>query len=272
MEKEEVHVIKDETFNSFSSDAHGEDVNLSRRGLFFPSKLAKAIDKSDFLSPSLNQTAQVFIDDSVKEAAKTVVLTDAVGRLIRETSTCSKLAFGDLFFTLFEQPSLLLVNVDGEDMLLENVIKLDSDEKKSIIVTALEALHSDPKYDDIIELVGNKNRYYYSVTAISSNFAKMLMLVEEQDYCATIAEMVRFECSTYPRPYAIEMLKYAPFFMTQVQIDVALTVLQHQQECKDILPVMASNDALYLYSSKHMSQAMAQGLCEWIEVEQFDNP
>ncbi len=34
----------------------------------------------------------------------------------------------------------------------------------------------------------------------------------------------------------------------------------------------ASNGAIYLYSDRYMSVGKAQGLCEWIEVEQYENP
>ena len=137
---------------------------------------------------------------------------------------------------------------------------------------AFEQMLSCQAYEDIVELKGDKHKYYYSNQKISANYARMLFTMEERDICTTIAEITRFECKTYPRPYPVQSLRNLPYCYTPEQINAALEQIKHKAQLQDIQPVYASNNALYLFSTQFMSQAYARGLCEWIEVEQYENP
>lgn len=136
----------------------------------------------------------------------------------------------------------------------------------------LKELQSLAEYQDITQLKGKKTCYFYSTQTMAHNYAKMLVLLEERDTCNTIAELVRFECKIYPRPYQLEMLRHLPFCYTDSQIKIALDLMKNTPEYQDIQPVYASNGATYLFSTELMEPRYAQALCEWIEVEQFDNP
>lgn len=153
-------------------------------------------------------------------------------------------------------------------MFLEQPFEFSEEE----VQEALKALQGLEAYDDIIELEGKKTHYFYSNKTMANNYAKMLVLLEERDTCNTIAELVRFECKVYPRPYAVEMLRHLPFCYTDSQIKIALDLMKKAQEYQDIQPLYASNGAVYLFSNNLMESSYAQSLCEWIEVEQFDNP
>lgn len=181
---------------------------------------------------------------------------------------------------LVEEPSL--------DLVLADHIRLSSKNGKLVncscflddpfsvpqeeLDAVLENILSDAAYKDIIELKGEKTHYYYSSEKMSGNFAQMLFLLEEKDTCTTIAETVRFESKTYPRPYQVKMLQLSPYHFNEEQIEAALKVMRQRPECEDIQEVRASNNALYLFSSAFMSAGHARGLCEWLEVEQYENP
>jgi hypothetical protein len=256
----------------------GAKVDVSRRRLFLPFKRS-CVESAD--ERAGNAFYEQRMPDDVVVAglerpqghiAEVPVLKDVAGALIRSTSAQSLLTAESMLLELLGQDALSVLDDDGEPVLLENPADLSLDDKKKIASKAVQGLLSDKAFGDIVEMVGQKSRYYYSTKSMSSNYAKLLMLVEEKDRCTMIAEVVRFENLTYPRPYPVEMLQYAPFFMSKEEVGVAVAALGAAKGCEDILPVSASNDALYLYSSKHMAQAIAKGLCEWIEVEQFENP
>ena len=276
MEKNVVQTSQNEPVKGAGDDMHCAesfvektvDVDLNRRRFFLPRHRLDT-DQPEVASALKNVPADSEPEDST---VKTVLLKDAMVALVRRTSLQSLLTPESMFLELFADDPLLVVDGNGEMLLLEAPASMDVGGKRDIIGKTMQALLSDEAFEDVVEIAGQKGCYYYSARSMSSNYAKLLMLVEEKDRCAMVAEVVRFECITYPRPYAVEMLAYAPFFMPKDEVDVAVAALKEAEGCEDILPVRASNDALYLYSSEHMTYGMAKGLCEWIEVEQFANP
>ena len=97
-------------------------------------------------------------------------------------------------------------------------------------------------------------------------------LVVENDICRAIAEAVRFDCQTYPRPYKVAMLAQPPYHFEPEQVTAALTAMETHPDYADIRAVESSNAEPYLFSERFMSYGKAYGLCEWLEVEQYQNP
>lgn len=125
---------------------------------------------------------------------------------------------------------------------------------------------------DITAIGNDEARYYYSNQSMSHNYARILVFTHEQDICKTIADTVRFECQTYPRPYKVQMLRFPPYAFDQEKIDDAIRFFAQSEEFEDIRLIAASNGESYLFSERFMSLGKAKGLCEWIEVEQYENP
>ncbi|OKT06273.1 oxidoreductase [Escherichia coli] len=119
----------------------------------------------------------------------------------------------------------------------------------------LESIKQNGDYADIACMTGSQDDYYYSTQAMSENYAAMSLQVVEQDICRAIAHAVRFECQTYPRPYKVAMLMQAPYYFQEAQIEAAIAAM-------DVAPE----------SERFMTYGKAYGLCEWFEVEQFQNP
>ncbi|EOY4716061.1 YdhW family putative oxidoreductase system protein [Shigella flexneri] len=106
----------------------------------------------------------------------------------------------------------------------------------------------------------------------NGDYAAMSLQVVEQDICRAIAHAVRFECQTYPRPYKVAMLMQAPYYFQEAQIEAAIAAMDVAPEYADIRQVESSTAVLYLFSERFMTYGKAYGLCEWFEVEQFQNP
>lgn len=125
---------------------------------------------------------------------------------------------------------------------------------------------------DIKMMRGSAERYYFSDRSMTEAYAKHLYRLAERDPVRLIADTTRDESKTYPRPTPVAAFLESPFSMTQPEIDAAIAAMASIQEYADIRTTSASNGALYLYSATHLGAAHADGLAEWIEVGQKENP
>lgn len=138
--------------------------------------------------------------------------------------------------------------------------------------TLLDTLCQDANDADISRVQGAEDAYFYSTQTMTANYADMCVQVMENDICRAIAEAVRFDCRTYPRPYKVAMLTQPPYCFESQQLAAALTAMETHPDYADIRPVESSNAEPYLFSERFMSYGKAYGLCEWLEVEQYQNP
>ncbi|WFX97223.1 YdhW family putative oxidoreductase system protein [Citrobacter braakii] len=136
----------------------------------------------------------------------------------------------------------------------------------------LDVLGQDANGADITCVQGAEEAYFYSTQTMTANYADMCVQVVENDICRAIAEAVRFDCRTYPRPYKVAMLTQPPYRFESQQIAAALTAMETHLDYADIRTVESSNAEPYLFSERFMSYGKAYGLCEWLEVEQYQNP
>ncbi|WP_336221959.1 YdhW family putative oxidoreductase system protein [Citrobacter amalonaticus] len=156
----------------------------------------------------------------------------------------------------------------ARDLFLQPPYSVDEVELSALLDTLIEGVAGE----DIVRAQGAQDDYYYSTQTMTANYADMCVQVVEKDICRAIAQAVRFDCQTYPRPYKVAMLEQSPYGFEPQQIDAALTAMETHPDYADIRPVAASNDVPYLFSERYMSYGKAYGLCEWLEVEQFQNP
>lgn len=136
----------------------------------------------------------------------------------------------------------------------------------------LDVLGQDANGADITCVQGAEEAYFYSTQTMTANYADMCVQVVENNICRAIAEAVRFDCRTYPRPYKVAMLTQPPYRFESQQIAAALTAMETHPDYADIRTVESSNAEPYLFSERFMSYGKAYGLCEWLEVEQYQNP
>ncbi len=156
---------------------------------------------------------------------------------------------------------------NGEDF-FEDPIALEVEE----ILPSIEELKAREEYGDIYTIKGASSIYLFSDKYITYNYAQMMVRVEEKDLINLIAETVRHESKTYPRPTDVRLFSYNPFNFTKEQFSDVLAQLKTKKEYEDIKETRASNAALYLYSDKFMVKVHAASLAEWIEVEHDQNP
>ena len=130
----------------------------------------------------------------------------------------------------------------------------------------LEELHGLESCKDICTVKGNKDEYFYSDDLMAHNYARIAMLVLEKDLPLTIAEMVRFNCKTYPSPTPLSYFTRHPYYYTEPQLKHALTLLARNPDYADVKTLVTENNHVtYLYSERHMSFKYARALAEGVE-------
>lgn len=135
------------------------------------------------------------------------------------------------------------------------------------------ALLENTNYPDIRHVVGPTGLgYLYSVDHMTATYARLLARAEAKNPEAMIAETVREESQVYPRPTKVALF-YEPLF--QIEPDKLESVVESmlsRREYQDIKKIIASNGAIYLYSSVHMEPGFAERWVQWEEVEKALNP
>jgi hypothetical protein len=143
-------------------------------------------------------------------------------------------------------------------------------EEKSIN-EIMESLKSSDDYKDIVELKGNKGKYLYSNSKMTSNYAKIRLMIEEKDLLKLFVDTVRYNSKVYPRTTALCSFYDEPFnFTEEIKSDI-LKQIKENSEYEDIKETTVSNGKVCLYSTKHLSKDHAESLAEWIEVGQYES-
>ena len=110
----------------------------------------------------------------------------------------------------------------------------------------LEEVHGLESCADIRSVKGSKDEYFYSDEIMANNYAMIAMLVLEKDLARTVAQMVRFNCKTYPSPTPLYHFMRSPYNYTKPQLEQALRVLKRGEDTQDIKTVISFNDVLYM--------------------------
>lgn len=134
----------------------------------------------------------------------------------------------------------------------------------------LEEVHGLESCADIRSVKGSKDEYFYSDEIMANNYAMIAMLVLEKDLARTVAQMVRFNCKTYPSPTPLYHFMRSPYNYTKPQLEQALRVLKRGEDTQDIKTVVSFNDVLYMYSSDIMSERYAKALADGNEAGEAD--
>lgn len=135
-----------------------------------------------------------------------------------------------------------------------------------------EAIERAEGAEDLKKMSGSSETWFFSERSMTGAYALHLLRLEERDPVRLIADTVRDDSRIYPRPTDIRFFNDPPFSMSDRDLRQALGMMELRPDCADIRRCNASNGALYLYSTLHLAENLAESLCEWIEVGQKENP
>ncbi|MDO5378633.1 MAG: hypothetical protein Q4G52_09900 [Clostridia bacterium] len=132
----------------------------------------------------------------------------------------------------------------------------------------LEEMEKDESCQSVLKIEGEKDMYYYDSGLMTRNYAMIAMLIADKDLERTIAEMVRWNCRTYPSPTPVDYFQRHPYYLTRVQIDLALSHIEKNERFADIKRFVSKKGILFLYSENVMSERYAKSLADFAEDEE----
>lgn len=187
------------------------------------------------------------------KAEQLVQIEETKGEIAEQVRACSR-----------DQGKVTCLNTLPNE---ENTI--DTQQIKEVIA----GLESDTKYADIISVAGSSGiLYLYSSAYIANNYAKTLIMVEENDPQSMIAITVRDESRIYPRPTNIQQFSNPIYNINEEDLHESIDGLLNREDFNDIKLIEASTGNRYLYSSLYLDERYAKSLVEWKEVGEFENP
>lgn len=131
-------------------------------------------------------------------------------------------------------------------------------------------LSQDEAYADIVRTTDERTgaEYLHSTTFLTVAYAKHLIRARADDPAYLIVQTVRDNSETYPKPTSLEFFEFDPFGLEFEDILTHMKAILTDENYADIKAVEVSNRMVYLYSDKFLSQAQAQAMAQWVEVDQ----
>jgi hypothetical protein len=126
--------------------------------------------------------------------------------------------------------------------------------------------------DDVVLIRERGDAFLYSELFMTRSFAETAARAACKDICWAIAQTVRSDSQTYPRPTPLSAFREPPFIFPKETLDRALQDIPGNPEYADIRSVRSSDGAIFLFSSIHLNSVQAESLAEWLAVGHLRNP
>jgi hypothetical protein len=168
--------------------------------------------------------------------------------------------------------------------------KVRADSKDAEILTPVDSLYAeigwdrsayspdqirkDPRYDDIKTVTATTGEmFFYSTRHLSDYYALQLARVAAHDPCVLIAETVRDESRTYPRPTCIMFFLEKVFGVKEDELESVVRKMLERPEFSDIKAIIhPATGGVYLYSNKYLDGERAFAMMDYEEVIRPANP
>lgn len=169
-----------------------------------------------------------------------------------------------------ELGKLVSLNEIFQELQDRNLLKGDDDQAQSRFEVMIGRALEENK--DLVKLYPEGEKpLFFSSQFMSESYAKMLLQIELNPLLL-IAELVRENSVTYPRPVPVDIFRESPFNLTQEEILECLRQMGNQEEYQDIVQTTTSIGTIFLYSNLHLDPGYASMLAEWVDVGQVNNP
>ena len=125
--------------------------------------------------------------------------------------------------------------------------------------------------EDIAVIRDSGRVYLFSELVMTRPYAESCAQSRCDDKRHVIAETVRAESLTYPRPTPVSTFSEPPFLLSAETAAAAIAALTGDPDFADIQQLSASDGTPFLFSSTHLHPAQARSLAEWIAVDSLQN-
>jgi hypothetical protein len=142
------------------------------------------------------------------------------------------------------------------------------------IAAILSEMQSDERYSDIRKVTTADGAvFFHSDRHISGGYATLASRGMAKNPCAAIVDTVRDESRIYRRPINIRIFLQKVFDIAPGELEGAITGILRNEEYADI-KMLAHPDTggVYLYSNRHLVEALASAKVDWEEVGRDANP
>ena len=126
-------------------------------------------------------------------------------------------------------------------------------------------------FEDVALIRDRGRAYLYSERHMTRQYAAVAARAHCEDIRHVIAETVRADSATYPRPTPVASFTSPPFLLSPEALNAAIDGISDDPVYADIHPVWASDGALFLFSSDHLASPHAESLAEWMAVGSLNN-
>jgi hypothetical protein len=136
-----------------------------------------------------------------------------------------------------------------------------------------EAIASDPDLADIVRTPDEKSGagFLHSTKYLVVPYARLLLRTQANDPVFLIAQTVRDNAETYPRPTPVTFFELDPFNLPLEEVFAHVTVMGSLEEYADIKSVTVSNGMVCLYSDRYLTEPRAMAIAQWAEVDSHLN-
>ena len=134
---------------------------------------------------------------------------------------------------------------------------------REVMLAVIAEMKAQEGYDDLYCYEGTKEIYYYVYPKIAHNYVRNCALAESDDIERIVAEVVRYESKTYPRPTCTEAFGRFPYRYTSHQVKVALERMLPNAEYADLKTYTSKvQQKLYIYSTQYLDVKRAEFLAD----------
>lgn len=154
-----------------------------------------------------------------------------------------------------------------------NILKDVMDMETDAIPPLMKRLADIPDFILLKSVSDEKGTvYWYSGNDMTDRYAHILAGLKQKNLLQIIAETVRYESETYPRPTRVDLFLEKPYSMEYETLMDLMDGLGSESEYHDLRLTRASNGVTYLYSDRYLSGFHAAKLAEWHAVQQYESP
>lgn len=120
----------------------------------------------------------------------------------------------------------------------------------------------DPQCTDIVSRTGAKDTYYYSNANMSDNYAMIAQLIEDQDLCTMMAEMVRFNARIYPSATPMRYFCRSPYNLPMETVEQTWKTVQSRPEFSDIEELTNNQKERFLFFTQYLTRRYAKAISD----------
>jgi hypothetical protein len=138
----------------------------------------------------------------------------------------------------------------------------------------LEAVRTEgvSSFEDINLIHASGSVYLCSDRHMTRRYAEIAACIQSQDVRHIIADTVRSDSLTHPRPTPVEMFCEPPYLLKPEVLAAALEGISDDPRYADIRLVHASEGSRFLFSTNHLDPSYAESLAEWMAVGDLEHP